>query len=170
MGRKLRIGAAIALVLVAGCVTVASATSSGDNRSSDSDGRKVVVLDLVAQVVDRQEIDEAPAGQSLGDWTVLEVDLISGGNKVGEESSICVLTRIDADGTTTSHCKGVSTLPGGQVTTELAVKYGPNEVLKADPYFTAIKGGTGKYRTAHGDGRLQELNQNQWRLTLRIIL
>ena len=92
MGRKLRIGAAIALVLVAGCVTVASATSSGENRSSDSDGRKVVVLDLVAQVVDRQEIDEAPAGQSLGDWTVLEVDLISGGNKVGEESSICVLT------------------------------------------------------------------------------
>ena len=79
---------------------------------------EVVVLDLVTQVVDRQEIDEAPAGQSLGDWTVLEVDLISGGNKVGEESSICVLTRIDADGTTTSHCKGVSTLPGGQVTTE----------------------------------------------------
>ena len=75
MGRKLRIGAAIALVLVAGCVTVASATSSGDNRSSDPDRRKVVVLDFVAQVAGRQEIDEAPTGESLGDWTVLEVDL-----------------------------------------------------------------------------------------------
>jgi hypothetical protein len=43
-------------------------------------------------------------------------------------------------------------------------------VLKADPYFTAIKGGTGRYRTAHGDGTLQDLNENAWRLTLRIIL
>jgi hypothetical protein len=158
------------LVLVAGCVTVASATSSGNNRSPDPDRRKVVVLDLLAREVHRAEIDETPIGFSQGDHLVVAADLFHGGTKVGEGNDICTIARIEPNDASTVHCTGVQSLPGGQVTTEAAINYGPNEFPKVDPYFIAIKGGTGKYRTAHGEGRIQELTPTEWRLTLRIIL
>lgn len=129
-----------------------------------------MVLDLVARVVDSTDIDEKPTGFSQGDQFVQAVDLFDAGTKVGEESSICTVTRIEADGSSTFHCTGVSSLPGGQITTEGATNYGPNEFPKEDPYSTAIKGGTGKYRTAHGDTRIQELTTAEWQFTLRIIL
>ena len=106
MGRKLRVGAAMACLLVLGSVTVASATSSRDNRSSGKDDRKVVVLDLVAHVVDRTEFDKKPTGLSQGDGAVVAVDLFQAGVKVGEESAICTTTRVEADGASTVHCTG----------------------------------------------------------------
>ncbi len=171
MGRKLRIGGAMACLLVLGSVTVASATSSRDNRSSGKDDRKVVVLDLRARVVgDPTTIDRKPPGLSQGDQQVLAVDLLQAGTKVGEESSICMITRVEANGASTVHCTGVESLPGGQVTTEGTINYGPNEFPKADPYSLAVTGGTGKYRTAHGEIRIQELTTTEWQITLRIIL
>ncbi len=170
MRRKLRAGTALACLLLLGTVTVASATSSRHNRSSDSNDRKVVVLDLMARAVASTNIERKPTGLSQGDQFVQAVDLFDAGIKVGEESSICMVTRIEADGSSTFHCTGVSSLPGGQITTEGTIKYGPNESPKEDPYSTAIKGGTGKYRTAHGDTRIQELTTTEWQLTFRIVL
>ena len=169
MGRKLRVGAAMACLLLLGTVTVASATSSRENRSP-ADDRKVVVLDLMARAVDSTDIDEGPTGFSQGDQFVQAVDLFRAGTKVGEEEAICTVTRIEADGSWTARCTGVSSLPGGQIATEGAIHYGPNEPPKADPSSTAIKGGTGKYRTAHGDTRIQELTTTEWQITFRIIL
>lgn len=171
MGRKLRVGAAMVCLLLLGSVTVASATSSRDNRSSGSDGRKVVVLDLMARAVGEPTIiDRKPTGLSQGDQQVLAVDLLHAGTKLGEESSICMVSRVEANGASTVHCTGVESLPGGQITTEGTINYGPNEFPKADPYSLAIKGGTGKYRTAHGEIRIQELTATEWQITLRIIL
>ena len=180
MGRKLRVGAAMACLLVLGSVTVASATSSRENRSSGKDDRKVVVLDLMAHAdpndpnrtteIDHAPLDVDPDDFSQGDQLVLAVDEFQAGTKVGEESTICTVTRIEENGASTVHCTGVHSLPGGQVTTEGTVNYGPNESPKADPYYFAIKGGTGKYRTAHGQVRIQELTQTTWEVTLRIIL
>jgi hypothetical protein len=170
MGRKLRVGAAMACLLLLGSVTVASATSSRDNRSSGSDDRKVVVLDLVARAVASTDIDRKPTGLSQGDQQVLAVDYFQAGTKVGEESAICMVTRVEANGASTVHCTGVESLPGGQITTEGTINYGPNEFPKADPYSLAIKGGTGKYRTAHGEIRIQELTATEWQITFRIIL
>ena len=140
----------------------------------------MIVLDLMAHsaLADRHEIDVLPVDKDIttltpedeGDGVVLDVDLSHKGRPVGQESSICIFTDIDANGASILHCTGVQTLPGGQLTTEGAIHYGPNEFPKVDPYFTAIKGGTGKYRTAHGDARIQELTLEDWRLTLRIIL
>jgi hypothetical protein len=169
MGRKLRVGAAMACLLVLGSVTVASATSSGDNRSSGKDDRKVVVLELLGREVDRTDIERKPTGLSQGDQTVQAFDLFQAGTKVGEESSICTVTRVEANDASTVHCTGVQSLPGGQVTYEGTINYGPNEFPKADPFSLAIKGGTGKYRTAHGELRIQELT-TEWQNTLRIIL
>jgi hypothetical protein len=80
-----------------------------------------------------------------------------------------MVTRVEANDASTVHCTGVESLPGGQVTTEGTINYGPNEFAKADPYSLPIEGGTGKYRTAHGEIRIQELTTTEWQVTLRII-
>jgi hypothetical protein len=170
MGRKLRLSAAAASLLLVASVTVASATSSPP---SDKDKRKVVVLDFDARVVDTNVDDQVPTGQpSLGDQYTSAIDLYRDGTKVGEESAICTISRLEANKVTRLHCTGVQTLHGGQTTSEGVINYGPGDqlFLKADPYSTAIKGGTGKYRTAHGDTRIQDRDDDEFRLTLRIIL
>jgi hypothetical protein len=169
MRRNLRIVAVIAVVLVAASVTVASATSSHDNRLTGSDDRKVVVLDLVARAVEGTAIDHLPAGRSQGDQFVQVVDLFRAGTKFADESVICTTTRIES-AASTIHCTAVQSFPGGQLTTEGTFNYGQNEPPKADPYSLAIKGGTGKYRTAHGEVRIQEITPDEWQATFRIIL
>jgi hypothetical protein len=172
MGRKLRMGAAMACLLVLGSVTVAYATSSRDNGPPDTDDRNVLVLDFDARVVGFTEDNRPPAGPSRGDRYVANIDLFRAGTKVGEEDAICTITRREANGATKLHCTGVQTLLGGQVTTEGVINYGPGEYeagVKADPYSTAIKGGTGKYRTAHGDTRIRDRVAGEFQLTLRII-
>jgi hypothetical protein len=71
------------------------ATSSRDNRSSGSDDRKVVVLDLLGRTVDDPtnptQIDHAPTDVvpedfSQGDQLVAAFDLFRDGTKVGEET------------------------------------------------------------------------------------
>jgi hypothetical protein len=175
--RRKRISAAVASVLVVGSVAVASAATTHDSRTSDSDDRKMLVLDLVAHVADDNVIDVGPRDSDPnvfveddeGDGFVLDIDLSHKGKPIGKESTICIYTAIEKDGARTLHCTAVQTLPGGELTTEGAIHYGPNEPIRKDPYSTAIKGGTGKYRTAHGDTRIQELTPYDWRLTLRII-
>jgi hypothetical protein len=168
MRRKLRIGVAIALVLVSGCVTVASATSSGDNRSTDADHRKVVVLDLAGHI----DVITAPEPEdvSVGDQFIVRSTLFHKGSPVGEESNVCAITRGEPGTAVTLYCSGVDSLPAGQIVWQGTIDYGPNEAPKAAPYFFAITGGTGKYRTAHGEIRVQELTTEEFRYSMRIIL
>jgi hypothetical protein len=191
MGRNFRIGAAVASVLVAASVAVASATSSGENRSSDSDDRKVIVLDLMARIVDGADMDVPPLDPAPdvvladlteddeGDGFVLDIELSQKGRPVGRESSICTWTHIEAANdkapavAATLHCTGVQTFRDGKTTSETSIDYGPEDIrrgFKVDPYFSAIKGGTGKYRTAHGEARLQERSPEDFQAAVKIIL
>jgi hypothetical protein len=65
---------------------------------------------------------------------------------------------------------GTNSLPDGQVTVQGLVSYGPHEEVKADPYFFAITGGTGKYRGARGEVRIEDVSSSEARITLRIVL
>jgi hypothetical protein len=168
MGRNLRLGAAVASVLVLASVAVASATSSGDNRSTDADHRKVVVLDLAGQIVESTTPPEDNFRQ--GDQATFKSDLFLKGTKVGEESNVCTITRGAPGEAVTLYCSGVDSLPAGQIAWQGTIDYGPNESPKADPYVLAITGGTGKYRTAHGEIRVQELTPEELRYSMRIIL
>jgi hypothetical protein len=191
MGRNIRAGAVIACVLIAGSVAVASATSSNDNRSSGRDDRKVIVLDLMARVVDGADIDVPPldptpdivladlTGADEGDGFVLDIELSHKGRPVAEESSICFWTHIEAASdeapatAATLHCTGVQTFRDGKTTSETSIDYGPEDLrrgFKVEPYFSAVKGGTGKYRTAHGEARLQDRSLEEFEIALRIIL
>jgi hypothetical protein len=167
MGRNLRLGAAVASVLVLASVAVASATSSGD-RSTDADHRKVVVLDLAGHI----DVITAPEPKdvSVGDQFIVRSTLFHKGTAVGEESNICAITRGEPDKPVTLYCSGVDTLPAGQIAWQGSIDYGPDGLPTADPYFLAITGGTGKYRTAHGEIQVQELPELQFRYSMRIIL
>jgi hypothetical protein len=180
MRRNFRIGAAVASVLLVASVAVASGASSGDNRSTEQDGRKVVVLDLAVKLVETDTvfIDAGPTDPNTsevtpddeGDGFVLHSELSHKGQLVGEESNICTFASVEPDGGFTVLCTGVDSLPGGQITWQSRVRYGPGEPPKPDPYFQAIVGGTGKYRTAHGEIRVQELSLVDFRYSMRIIL
>jgi len=168
MRRKLRVGAAMACLLLLGTVTVASATSSRGSRGSDWDDGKVVVLDVTGRIVKRTV--PPPTDVRQGGQLTLTSDLFHKGTKVGEEHNVCTITRIEADGAVTLYCDGIDSLPGGQIAWQGAIRFGPNELVKADPYFLAISGGSGKYRTAHGEIRVQDLTTEEFRYSMRIIL
>jgi len=182
MRRSFRIGAAVASVLVLAGVAVASAASSGDNRSTDQDDRKVVVLDLAVKLVETDTvfIDAGPTDPNRnevtpddeGDGFVLHSELSHKGRPIGEESNICTFASVEEepDAGFTVLCTGVDSLPGGQITWQARIRYGPGEPPMADPYFQAISGGTGKYRTAHGEIRVQELSLVDSGYSMRIIL
>jgi hypothetical protein len=180
MGSRLRAGTVATLLLLAGSVTVASATSSVDSGvgsgqhkgPSGSDGHKTVVLHLRAEANrPTTYVDLGEADYSEADQFVFANDLFSGDTKVGEDGGVCTVTRVEEDGASTLYCVGGNSLPGGQINTAGLVTYGADEEFREEPYFFAITGGTGKYRTAHGEVRIQELGSTELLdLTFRIIL
>ena len=172
MGTKLlRAGVAVGLLLLA-CVAVASAGSSGEKRTSRSDERRSIVFQLDGKAAQETVyLDLGDAEYSRGDQYVFTNDLSRKGKKVGIDGGVCSVVRIEADGGSTLQCNGVNSLPGGQIITAGLVSYGPDEAFKKDPYYFGITGGTGKYRTAHGEVKIEELGSTEvLRLTFRVVL
>lgn len=185
MGSKIRAGTASVLLLLVAGVAVASAGSSTDNRSSDSDDRKSVFR-LIGRDVASAWLDLGDPGDSLGDQFHFTSDLIQPSRsgvgppprgagapqetKIGEDGGACSVARIAPDGATTYHCVGTNSLPLGQITAQGLVTYAPGEEFRQEPYSFAITGGTGKYRAARGEIRIKELSAEEVRLTFRVIL
>jgi hypothetical protein len=169
MGTKLKLGLIVGLLLAVAGVAAAAASSSSTAPRSGSDDRKSVVLRLVATEVDSTFIDLGDPDFSQGDQFVFTNDLLRRGEKVGEDGGMCVVTRLTAAGAATFKCVGSNALPGGQITVQGLVTYGPGEEVKEEPYFFAITGGTGRYKTARGQVKIEETSGDD-RLTFRIIL
>ena len=64
--------------------------------------------------------------------------------------------------------RGLERAPGGQVTVEGLVTYGPDEAVKAEPYYFAITGGTGQYQGARGQVKLEEVSADEVHATFLI--
>lgn len=161
MRKRLTVGAATGLALAAGGIAVGATSASSDRSSSD-------VLRLVGKEVSSHFIDLADADFSEGDQFVFTNDLLRGGTKVGEDGGWCIVTRLTKEGANTWECHGVNSLPGGLITVQGIVTYGPDEEIKAEPYQFAITGGTGRYRDAGGTVRIEEVSPEKLRLTFRI--
>lgn len=160
-GTKLSIGAGVVFLLAVASVTAASAGSSdADNR------RSVEVLRLDVKEVDSIFLDLGVADLSIGDQFAFTNDLHRGGAKIGEDGGLCAVTRLTSAGASTWHCVGSNALPGGQITVAGIVTYAPGEEVKQDPYFLAITGGTGRYRAARGQVKVEEVSGQ---VTLRIV-
>jgi hypothetical protein len=111
------------------------------------------------------ELDLGEPGPSLGDQFVLSNNLFRDGKKVGTSGGTCSITFFTEDfSTLTANCVLTLSLPKGQITTQGLVSF-----TDPQPPVVAITGGTGVYRTAHGQMKIRT-GETEDRLTLHLIL
>jgi hypothetical protein len=137
MSRKSAAGA-LAVALTAGAASVASA---GDD---DHDRR---TIRLVAKGTGVTLVENGQPGVGLGDRFVARGDLLRGEEKVGVAGVDCV-TLTYGPGGSSYQCTATASLPDGQLAFQsLTVADGPIPSSAT----AAVTGGTGRYRTAHGE-------------------
>lgn len=164
MRKRLGLVAVGALVIALASVTLASASSPKPKGSDDGDAVQVIRLTTVP--AQQAELDLGEEGFSQGDQEVFTDNVFRDGKKVGQLTGFAQITFAAEDRisvqlvTTLTLPRGSITLQGA-FTEELAV--GPT------PASIAITGGTGAYRTAHGQARV-EVTETGSNLTLRLIL
>jgi hypothetical protein len=151
-------------ILLAG----AGLLSSSGGAQAGSEGSESQVLRIVAVEAASKYLDLGRKGFGQSDQFVFTNDLLRGGTKVGEDGGSCTVTRLKPSGANTWFCVASNALPGGQITVEGLVTYGPDEAFKADPYYFAITGGTGRYEGARGQVKLEEVSADEVHATFLI--
>jgi hypothetical protein len=147
---------ALSAVLIQGAVANASPDDS-DDRGHD----RVRTLQFDVQFSPASYTDLGESGPSAADVIVFHDTLFQNGQQVGDEVGSCVVV----DPTGLSNCTGVVRFNDHDtISFALVNAPPPRKVL-------AITGGSGAYRTVHGDGVLQENGDvgNTGTLTLDVI-
>jgi allene oxide cyclase-like protein len=169
MGKKLILGAMLAALLV---VVGASLAFAGGESRHKADG-KVRTLHVVLRDTEETDLDLGASGPSVGDRFSVFGSVFRNDERAGMGGYECVtmLFRPGADPAgqpeaLTDQCVATLSLPEGQITVQgLVDRTGPV------PVTLAITGGTGAYRTAHGELETSGPNeQGEEPLTLRLIL
>jgi hypothetical protein len=170
MKRNLALGAILALLLA---VTSVSLAFAGGDPKGDKNGDKVRVLQVTLTNSQETQLDLGDRGPSVGDRFSVFGDLVRNGKRVGVAGYECV-TLLFTPGpdpaaepeAITDQCYGTLSLPKGQITVQgLVDRTGPV------PVTIAITGGTGAYRTAHGELQTWGPNeQGDEPLTLKLIV
>jgi Allene oxide cyclase barrel like domain len=170
MQRKLIAGAVLALLLA--MTSVSFAFAGGDSRG-DTNGGKVRVLHVTLKNSQETDLDLGASGPSVGDRFSVFGELFRNDRRGGVAGYECV-TLLFTPGSdpagppaaATDQCTGSLSLPKGQITVQgLVDRTGPV------PVTIAITGGTGAYRTAHGELQTSGPNeQGDEPLTLKLIL
>jgi hypothetical protein len=157
MRAKSRLFVVFALALTLGAISLVSTAAGGDKRHDP----KTLVIDLTTRVVQEADLDLGASGPSVGDRFVFSDDVFRGGHLVGISGGECIVVRLEPDPvppgqeptSATLNCVATIRLPEGQVTLQGLVTFSE----EAGPSFVvAITGGTGAYRTAHGQATLTE--------------
>jgi hypothetical protein len=158
----------LSLGVVGVVLAVAGPLSSLGGAQAESEDPQSQVLRIVAKEVASKYVDLGKKGFGQSDQFVFTNDLLRAGTKVGEDGGSCTVTRLTARGANTWLCVASNSLPGGQITVEGLVTYGPDEAVKADPYYFAITGGTGQYEGAGGQVKLEEVSADEVHATFLI--
>jgi hypothetical protein len=168
MHKKLVLSAMLALLLAVASVSLASATSS-----DDGGGNTTRVINLTATTVQNTDIDLGKSGLSLGDRFVFSDDL--SGDEDGTDGGDCVIVRLDPEDATEANVKAVTqqcvvtlSLPDGQITGQGLITF--TNTSTQEPFTVAITGGTGEFRTAHGEVQVTEESDTVAKLTVKLIL
>jgi allene oxide cyclase-like protein len=140
MSRKSAAGA-LALVLA---VSGASIASAGDD---DNGGR---VIRLTGKQTGLTVVENGQPGFNRGDRVVAVADVLRGDQKVGQAGIDCVFLRVEGS-TATIQCTTSAELPGGQIAFQALATVTLGEARSVT---AAVTGGTGRYRTAHGEASL----------------
>ena len=155
--RALAIGGALAATAL---LVPGSAGAAGPAHAHDAAADRETTLQFRVEFSPFHLTDIGPRGLTAEDLIDFHDDLFRHGRKVGDEVGSCVV--VEASGL--SNCTGVVRLGGDTITYAFVNAPPPVKVL-------AITGGSGRFRTAHGDGRLVENGDaaNTGTLTLRLV-
>jgi hypothetical protein len=163
MRRTFRPAVVIALLLMLVAVTVATVSAAPATSSANGSAE---TLRLTGRSVQEAQLDLGAAGESLGDQIVFTEDLFRRGQEVGTLGGVCTVTGLEPAVSVTFQCQATASLPDGQITSQGLVTFSPE--TEGQPFRIAITGGTGAYRTAHGQVTVVE-TATEDRLTIRII-
>jgi hypothetical protein len=168
MRNKLFLGAIVALLLAVASVPLAFA--GGGSGSDDDDVR---IFQLTLRHGPFTELDHGASGPGVGDRFIFFGDVFRNGEQVGAGGGECVnlLFRPGPDPAgepeaLTDQCVATVSLPQGQITAQgLADRTAPG------PLTLPITGGTGAYRTAHGELETEGPDEaGDERITVKLIL
>ena len=135
--RSVVLGAAVALVaLTVGAI----APAWGAARDKD---RQTFTLEALAT-------EQAFEGTALGDQIVFTGQLLKGDTEVGHQAGVCTVTSVAR---AEAQCVATYVLPGGQITGQALIHLGD-----PTPYLGAITGGSGRYKGAEGEVRVQPVS------------
>jgi hypothetical protein len=153
--RALAIGGALAVTAL---LVQGSADAAGPARSHDGSSGSQTTLRFDVEFSPFHLTDIGEQGLGAGDLIDFHDVLSRHGREVGDELGSCVV--VEADGL--SNCTGIVRLGDDTITYSFVNAPPPNKVL-------AITGGSGRFRTAHGDGTLVENADQTGMLTLRLM-
>jgi hypothetical protein len=157
MRAKSRLFVVFVLALVLGGISLVSTAAGGGGRHDP----KTLVIDLTTRTAQEADLDLGATGPSIGDRFVFSDDVFRGGQKVGITGGECTAVRSNPNPvpsgqeptSVTVNCVATIQLPEGQVALQGLVTFSE----AAGPSFTiAVTGGTGAYRTAHGQATVTE--------------
>lgn len=104
------------------------------------------VIKLIARPVRREVYKNGEDEINLGDRSVFTHELSLDGAAVGFDGGVCTVVRLD-EGHSYIVCNVSMNLPEGTIAFQTFVE----EVFPPPPFFAAITGGTGAYRSARGE-------------------
>jgi hypothetical protein len=166
------LGIAIAVVVALALVVSNFTLAAGSDNANADDREHSQTIQLTATSFANQDVDVDPSGLSLGDYFVATENLFRQGKKVGTDHAVCTLTRLEPPTGTPKRfavqCLVTLVLPDGQITVQ-GVRTGSLSAQQPPRFTLAITGGTGAYKTAHGQIRIVDLNATDSRLTLTLI-
>src|SRR3954470_10688036 len=157
--RRFGIAAILAALSVFGVTALASGSPGGDRSGRGHDGHGKTIR-LYAPTVQFALLDLGDRGFGLGDESVFSDDLLTapGGKSVGFDGGVCTVIRVQDPTTQTGtlQCVVTFSLPGGQITTQSLADTANGGL--SGTQLSAITGGTGRYRHAHGQAAIEFLN------------
>lgn len=148
---------AVGTVVVASALLVPGAVAGADGPGGGNGDETTLEFDVEFSPFNL--VDLGAPGLSAGDVIVFEDVLLRDGEQVGDMAGSCVVV----DVTPLANCTGAVRL-GEEDTLTLAFLNAP----PPEKVF-AITGGSGTYRTAHGDGLLVEFGDDTGTLTLDVV-
>ena len=163
MFKKAILGVAVVLVLAAGGVTVAAASSSSPQASK----HRPQTINLVARRTGSTLLVLAATGHGpVGNQFLSTDDVNRQGRRVGDDAAVCQFMADLGQAGGRFQCVATLSLPEGQLTAQGLATL--NEAGD-QPFMLAITGGTGAYRSAHGQIRVAPVSQTESRYTVTVI-
>jgi hypothetical protein len=162
MFKKAIVGAAIAAALTAAGATAAVASSA-----TPASGHRSQTIHLTArQTQARLLVLAAPGHGPVGNQILTTDDIYRQAGKVGQDATVCQVMADLGQAGARFQCVATVSLPEGQLTVQgLATSTETGN----QPFTLAITGGTGAYRTAHGQAQITPVSQTDQHYTLTVI-